>query len=229
MDINVFFRVVRRFKFIVVIGAVVAAMLALLSFARITSSGLAYREPTEWGSSQRLVVSESLPKSAPPTTPSPQELAQAYATFANSPAVTDIMRNYGTSVGKLVGSVVIYGDGSSSRIVQLDGVGASKRVALRTTLFGTRALKQYIPRINAATLPAGVTATLVPVGPPSAPTVVRKPSITRPIFVYLAAMTAVLGLIFVLENLRPAVRVQAPSDRDDDVRQMTRRTGEHSG
>ena len=92
MDINVFLRVVRRFKFLVVIGVIVAALLAIFSLTRITSSGLAYRQPTEWGSSVQLYVNESVPDGAPQTTPSPQELAQTYATYTNSEAVATIVR-----------------------------------------------------------------------------------------------------------------------------------------
>ena len=226
MDINVFLRVVRRFKFIVVVGAIVAALLAVLSFTRITTGGLAYRQPTEWGSFQRLTVSENLPLN----TPSEQDLAQTYATLVDSQPVTTRMSRYGKPRGKLVGSVVIFGDGNSSRIVQLDGVATTKADAVHTAMLGTGALQGYIPTFNKEALPRGVTAKLVPVGGPSAPKVVRKPSVTRPIFVFLAVMTAVFGLIFVLENLRPAVRVQEPSERDDDVHQMTaRRSGGQSG
>jgi hypothetical protein len=231
MDVNVFLRVVRRFKFIVVIGAIVAALLAVLSFTRITTSGLAYRQPTEWGSTQKLFVKEYVPRNAPETTPSPQELAQIYATYATSDAVTTIMRRYGKPRGKLVGSVATNTDGSASRVVQVDGVATTKLGAKLTALFGSRALAQYVSVSNRQTLPRGVKVTLVPVGGgPTTPKVIRKPSVTRPIFVFLAVMTAVFGLIFVLENLRPAVRVQEPSDRDEDVRQMTaRRTGGQSG
>jgi hypothetical protein len=232
MDINVFLRVVRRFKFIVVIGAIVACLLAVLSFTRITTGGLAYRQPTEWGSTQRLYVKEYVPRNAPQTTPSPQELAQIYATYATSDAVTTLTRRYGKPRGKLVGSVAINPDGSASRVVQIDGVATTKLDAKLTALFGSRALGQYVAVTNRETLPRGVKVTLVPVGGgPSAPEVIRKPSVTRPIFVFLAVMTAVFGLIFVLENLRPAVRVESDRDkRDDDVRQMTaRRTGGQSG
>jgi hypothetical protein len=222
MDLNLFFRVIRRFKFIVILGVIVATSLALLSFARITNDGLAYRQPKQWSSTQQLNVATYVPPRfrMNTETPDPIVVAQAYATLATSNAVATIIRREanGKPPGKLLSSNVPNFDGSASRIFALEGVSTSKAGARAMVKLATRAFYEYVPGYNAENFQPPVKVTLTQLGGPAAPKIIKSPSKTRPVFVFLAVLIAFIGIAFILENLRPAVRVQAPPlDRDDDA------------
>ena len=224
MDINLFFRVIRRFKLLVAFGVLVAAVLALLSFARITSDGLAYRQPKQWSSIQQLSVSTDVPPKFRENTetPLPQGVAQEYATLATTVGVTALIRRdaNGKPPGKILSSNVPNGDGSASRIFQLEGIGTSKIAAAAMVNLATRAFNEYLPSYNRESYPPPIVIKLKELGGPSAPEIVKSPSKTRPTFVFLAVLMAFIGLAFILENVRPAVRVQA-SAKDDEPRQMS--------
>ena len=220
MDLNLFFRVIRRFKFIVILGVIVATSLALLSFARITNDGLAYRQPKQWSSIQQLIVSTDVPPRFRDTTPVPDPVivAQDYVTLATSNAVAPLIRRHGKPPGKVVASIVSNSDGSASRTFDLQGVGTSKAAARAMAILATNALQEYLPTYNAESYPPPIKIKLTPLGHPTVPEVIKSPSKTRPVFVFLAVLIAFVGIAFILENLRPAVRVQAPPvDRDDDA------------
>jgi hypothetical protein len=224
MDINLFFRVIRRFKLLVAFGVFVAALLALLSFARITSDGLAYRQPKQWSSVQQLSVSTDVPPQFRENTetPLPQAVAQEYSTLATTVGVTALIRRdaNGKPPGKVLSSNVPNGDGSASRFFQLEGVGTSKATAIAMVNLATRALEEYLPAYNRANYPPPIVIRLKHLGGPKAPELIKSPSKTRPTFVFLAVLMAFIGLAFILENVRPAVRVQAQS-KDDEPRQMS--------
>jgi hypothetical protein len=222
MDLNLFFRVIRRFKFIVILGVIVATSLALLSFARITNDGLAYRQPKQWSSVQQLGVSASVPPKFQATiqVPDPTRVAQVYATLATSTAVTRIMRQKakGEPPGEALASNVVNSDGSTLPFVLIQGVATSKSSAVAMARLATDSLEDYLPSYNALNYPPPINIVVTRVGGPDAPKVIKSPSKTRPVFVFLAVLIAFVGIAFILENLRPAVRVQAPPvDRDDDA------------
>jgi hypothetical protein len=224
MDINLFFRVLRRFKFIIITGVIVAAALALLSFARITSNGLAYRQPKQWSSTQQLSVATRVPLQLQDhvQVPDPIGVAQDYATVATSNAVVPLIRRDagGKPPGKLLASNVPHSDGSASTTFELEGIATSSAGARAMVKLATAAFNEYLPVYNAHSYPPPIKVTVTPLGGPAAPEVIKSPSKTRPTFVFLAVLIAFIGLAFILENVRPAVRVQAPP-KDDETYQMS--------
>jgi len=230
MDLNLFFRVVRRYRFLVIFGVLVATALAILSFAKITGSGLAYRQPKQWASHENLLVTQPGFPLGQATLPigvqAPGNLstnAVIYATLASSKLVSGIMRSYGGPLGKVDAVAVTNPDGSTLPIVDIAGLATSQGVAKRTADNASKALTQYVvnEQENAKPpIPPSNRIILNSLGAPDTPQLIKSPSKTRPIFVFLAVLMAFIGLAFILENLRPAVRVQERQqdrDRDDDA------------
>jgi hypothetical protein len=221
MDINLFFRVIRRFRILIAIGVLVAALLAVLSFAKVTSSGLVYRQPKQWSSTQQLSVSTNVPIKDRVNNPIPDAvpIAQEYATLATSNAVAPIIRRDagGKPPGKLLAQDSPNSDGSASRLFELEGIATSNAAAVAMAQLSTRALLEYLPVYNATNYPPPNEVKVTRLGGPTQAKIVKSPSKTRPIFVFLAVLLAFIGLAFILENMRPAVRVQPPREEDDDT------------
>ena len=56
MDLGLYASVLWRFRWIVVIGTILAVVLTVLSVAKMTSSGLEYREPETWQAESQVVA-----------------------------------------------------------------------------------------------------------------------------------------------------------------------------
>jgi hypothetical protein len=239
MDLNLYLRVIRRFKYIVIVGVILAAMLAVLSYARVSSSGVTYRQPKLWASHVQLFVTQPgaplFQATVPPGVQAPGNFAtQAvlYASFAASPVVAELMLQHGKLPGVVEANAETTADGSTLPIIDLAGVATSPQAARLTAERGVAALRQYIVTAqDKAHVAADNRTILSALGPPELPLLIKSPSITRPIFIFLAVMIAVIGLAFVLENMRPRVRMQPPSsgNRVDARAAAASSAARHSG
>ena len=109
--------------------------------------------------------------------------------------------------GRLLAAQPVTPSGTALPYIDLSGVAASPKDAADVARRGTQALQRYIVQQQAdADIPPSDRVSLQVLSPPQPATVATGHKKTLPIAVFLGTMILVLGLAFVLENLRPAVR-----------------------
>lgn len=225
MDLNLYFRVIARFRVLVVGGVVLAACLAFFSYARVGPHGLSYRQPREFASHDQLLVTQNgfpLGQAIPaPGLQQPGNLtntAVLLASYAQSGLIRSIMLQHGAVNGVIQANALANPDGSLLPEIDIAGIATSPQAATATLRSGENALRDFVrTQQDAAKTSPRNRVILQSQGIVGAPLLLKSPSITRPIFVFLAVLMAVLGLAFILENLRPRVRMHSadsPTKRD---------------
>jgi hypothetical protein len=234
MDLNLYVRVIWRFRFLVFVGLLLAILLAFLAMAKVSFAGgspkISYRENPVYSSSAVLLVTQRgfpegrtvFPYSttdvngqAVPTTSFADptrfsDLAVFYATLAQSDAVQRLMRSHGRVQGTMTASPVTTFSGSKTAILPLlsiNGTASSAAAAQATAQAGTTAFINYLAgqQSTAGIAPSDrVVVQTVNRAEPGVVVTGRKKTI--PVVVFLTVLIATLGLAFILENLRPRVR-----------------------
>lgn len=246
MDLKLYGRVLRRFKFLVLIGLLLAIVLALLSFARVSFAGgkpaLVYRSPITYESNETLLVSQSgfpegrstFPVTNPTTDTSTfadpsrfASLADFYAYLANSDAVTEAAAR---AVGHVSGTYVatpVYSAGGSSQtlepVLQIRGLGATPEIAEQFARAGSAALRGYLnAQQTQAHIGSSERVLVTVLNAATNSTVFAGRKKTLPIVVFLAVIAATLALALMLENLRPQIRIVGASlDEHVPIRQQS--------
>lgn len=238
MDLALYTRVLWRFRLIVLLGFVLACALAFLSYARVSFAGgslkITHRHAETWESTTRLLITQPgfqigrlslgnpYPTStAPSTVPvaSPQwlaGLAQSYQELGNSDAVQTMLRRDRTVHGTMTVTAEYAGQNNSGAlpVLDVDGFGASAPDAMRASQRGAADFIAYFKqqqRLNKVA-PANRVQLQVLNRALGANVVVKRKK-TLPLVIFVAVMTAALGLAFILENLRPRVRIVTEEPR----------------
>jgi hypothetical protein len=258
MDLNLYVRVLWRFWWLVLAGLIVAAALAVLSVYRVDSTdgySLEYRQKEKWVSVATVLVTEpdfplgravfeqdvppvssNLPKTfTPEFAPSSRfiELANVYAELVTSDDVRRLILEDGPLPGAVqaVPLVATNGSDASLPMVGVRGLAATPEAAVTVAQRASDAFRRYLKvEQSLGGIPPDQRVLLTEVRHPSASTTVllEGRSKTVPVVVFLTVMLAVVGLAFVLENIRPRVRAVAvaparPAARP--VRARRRRSG----
>ncbi len=217
MDIGLLGRVVWRFKWIVVVGLVLAILLTILATFRVGTNGtLSYRQQDKWASySQVFVTQEGFPwgrlrPAGSVDTSRFVSLAILYSGFVTSDPVKRLIREKGPTIpGQVQAAAIPSSPGSQDflPIISVAGIAATKDASVRLTRRATNALVDYIRAQQSANgiRPSDRVVVQVIQGP-GRTTLLAGRSKTVPIMVFLAVLTLVMAIVFVLENLRPRVR-----------------------
>ena len=223
MDLALFGRVLHRFRVLIAVGIVVALGLAFLTVARVGFDGSTPRvelrkKPSYRVEATLLVTEPSFPwgSAAQPPSGDPTRLTaltNVYIGLANSDAVRELMSNKPGASGTIAATpsyAVLpraYAGFSSPTqlpIIVLASVGKSRTIATATAWGWIHAFRDYIRRQQAG---AGIAPSdriiVQTLKSPGRAERVNGPSPTVPIVVILGVMLAVIGLAFLLENLRP--------------------------
>lgn len=221
MDLPLFGRIVWRFKWIAVIGLVLATLLAVFSTATVSFAGgphLAYRTPTVYEADTLVLVTQKgfpwgravLPLGGPGyADPSRLALlAQLYATFVSSDAIqTQILHRGGSERVSARAMQSNQSTGSLPYII-VSGFATSPADAVHASFAGTAALKRFVEsQQNAAGIAPVDRAVLRTIQDPLTVSIAVPHKKTTPIVVFMTVILATLGLILALENLRPRVRL----------------------
>lgn len=236
MDLQLYLRVLWRFRFLVALGLLLAISLSFLSFVKVSFEGgapeVAYRKPPQWSSETTLFITQqdfSYGRVAEPYLPSDEKtgipavpiadpdrlamLTSLYAQLGNADSVRAVMRREGPVKGLLKFEPVASADGGSILpILKIQGIAKSPREAVALSTRAARAFRTWLVRQQdrAGIYPEQRIYVEV-LNRAKPPTQVTGPGKTVPVVVFLTVMTAVLGLVFVLENMRP--HVQTVADR----------------
>jgi hypothetical protein len=244
VDLTLYFGVIRRFRALIGVGAVVAVVLAVLSMVRIDLTNgkpaVRYRETQTWASRSQLLITQtgfpwgrtvlpgSVPGSSiPPGTPSFADpgrfyqLASFYSRLANSDAVQEVIKRRSNRVGTV--EAVPETDPTSSSgaafpFVDIIGSGPTPTIAKRLATIGTTAFREYIEgQQDDAGIPDSQRVDVQIVNTALPPILVQGRKKTLPIAIFLGVMIMTVGAAFILENLRPRIQVSSGSRVADDL------------
>jgi hypothetical protein len=236
VDLELYFRVLWRFRLLVAVGLTLAIALSLLSFTKISFAGglprtIAYRQAETWQSEAVLFVTQNgfpwgrtTPQYQPanpgqglPAVPVADanrlsSVAVLFAQLATTHQVQRFMRRPPRKPTDVLVATIPAPPFSNPAILPLISVKALGTSPSRAVLLANdqaRAIIRYVDRNqHAAKTPAAerVLVDEIQSPRPALATLVGKRGKTLPVIVFLAVMIATLGLAFVLENLRPGIR-----------------------
>jgi hypothetical protein len=232
MDFRMYGRVLWRFRLIVAAGFVLALLLAMLSVVRIGPSGVSYRHSELWSTTMRLLVTQrgapevrlyaQTPVTSNSPTPSSADpsiavadpnrfntLALLYSEFATSDPVRRLTLRKGRIPGQIIATAIRDSDsGVMLPLIDLTAISTSPEKAVGLARNSAAALDGYVSEEQRANkVPDSDRAMLRTIVAPRPPQVYQPRSKTMAIVVFLAVLLAAVGVAFVLENLRPRVRV----------------------
>jgi hypothetical protein len=220
MDLSLYGRVIWRFRWLVALGLILAIALSVLSIAKVSSHGLSYRKHEIWQSSSTVLLTQHgfiwgrsvVPPTQAGSTSGPgwlSGLTELYAQFANSDQVKALMLSDGASKNWTLTAAPVIPSGSSSAlpVVALAGLAYTPAGAVRATVLGRTAFMQYVKSQQAqAAIPNNERVDLQVLQDVTAPVVVQPRKKTLPLVIFLAVLSATIGLAFILENARPRVK-----------------------
>jgi hypothetical protein len=236
MDLGLYFRVIRRFRVLVLGGVVLAIGLAVLTTARVSFAGstpkLTYRQQEVFSSQASLFVTQkgfpwgsTVPQYLPgdpatgnPSTPAADPirlsaLTTLYAHLAQSDSVRRLLSLSGAPEGTITVNPVPAPPYSSPAILPLltvDAIASSPAGAVRLANQAADAFRGWLVREQAnAGIPAERRVVVQVVHRASSATLASGRTKTLPVVVFLTVLAATFGLIFVLENMRPRARAFA--------------------
>jgi hypothetical protein len=234
VDLQLYFRVLWRFKFLVALGVLLAIGLAVLSFAAPNFSGkgpmLQPRQGEQWVSySETFVTQEGFlwgqTKTTDPTKrgatggetqTNPQwfaELAVLYARLATSDPVRAILLKGGPMHGEIDAAPVLASDNNTAAalpLVRIAAIADTEQHAFDLVVRTTQAFRTFIAQLQEANkIPEGGRVRLTVIKRADKPQLLSGRSMTLPMVVFIAVMILVSGLCFILENMRPRKRPHA--------------------
>ena len=226
MDLALFFRVLWRFKAIVLLGLSLAFALAFLSYVKVDFGNgfkLSYRENAQWESLSTLFVTDpnfTLGSTSEGGTADAEAAAAAaqrmlsltalYMQLATSDQVLVMMAREAPIDG-IVQTYPITSTGDSRGdplpMMTFSAISATPERAHRLARRHIKAFQTYIRNDqNRVGVAPGKRVRVEAVRQPQVPTLLVPRKKTRPIIVFLTVAIATFGLAFILENLRPRVR-----------------------
>jgi len=233
MDLALYLRVIWRFRVLVLLGLLLAFLLALLSYTRVDfQSGaprLEYRDPHLYESRALLLVTQAgfplgraVFDEVVPVEPSagegayvskysdPAKFSQAaviYAHLFGSDEVQGLVSKETAPGASVRANPVIATGDTLLPELEITSLAETPGAAQAATLQAVDVFRRFLAREQAANkIEPGNRVVLRVLTHASDPVLVAGPPITRPLVVFLAVMSAVLALAFILENLRPRVR-----------------------
>jgi hypothetical protein len=225
MDIALFLKVMWRFKFLVAGGVLLAIGLSFLSVFKVSPTGsprVAFRQEQLWADAVTLLVApQEFPwggqvSSADADPAKFGQLAVVYANLATSDAVKQIVLGDGPvdfAKEPMLAVAVPYSYQNSSSpplpLITLEAQAATKPRAMELVKREAAAFLEYLRKRQVETgIPANQRVS-VSIVKGDQIRLLKPRSKTVPLMIFMLVMIATIGLAFMLENLRPRVRLVA--------------------
>jgi uncharacterized membrane protein affecting hemolysin expression len=229
VDFQLYARVLWRFKLLFLVGLMLAIALATLSLVRVSSDGLTYRQTELYTSATRVLITQKgfptgrLLAQDPSLDPA-QEAARLgipladpnrlnnltilYAELATSDPVLRQMRRDGPILGKIIATPVVVQDGRYTLpLIDIVAIASTPLQAIKLSLRSTTAFQTYLTQQQRVNKVPDTDRVLVEtVERPRGAKIFQARSKTMPVVIFLAVMFGIVGLAFLLENLRPRAR-----------------------
>ena len=232
MDLNLYFRVLWRFRLIVAAGFVLAIALSFASVAKVGANGsISYRQQQTWQGTTRLFVTQQgfpwgrtvLPGD-PTSVPSPStasgiqfadptrlaSIATYYAALINGDLIQRQIRT-GFPPNTVLSATAVTDPATNSPLALVDvtGTAHTRAQARSVSQEGANLFRSYIAHQQASVGIPSKQRILLQVVSTKA-TVIAGRKKTLAIVAFLAVLVATIALTFVLENLRPRIQAVAP-------------------
>ena len=232
MDLELYLRVLWRFRLLMTVGLLLASSLAILSVARVNFDGspkLEYRQQEQWVSRAMLLITEpkfpegrsvfqqSIPPAssdqvqdyAPPFA-NPERfvaLANLYGQLATSDPVRQIMLKDGRVNGVIESAPVSTVNGAASLpLLSIGGISTTPAQARRLTIRAVTAFLTFLESEQQRSgIPKSQRVVLQVIKQPTKVQLLRGRPKTLPAVIFLTVLLAVGGVVFELENLRPRI------------------------
>jgi hypothetical protein len=238
LDLELYLRVIWRFRVLVGLGFVLAVVLAVLTFARVSFAHgvpkLTYRQAETYEADSILLVGQNQSSFGGTNSANPSRfsgLATFYAQLVSSDTVQSLIARQLPASERRTVSVLAAASLPDPSVyngvlpfIAIEGFAEHPDTAIDASLIGAHVFMRYIAAQQAR---AGVRAddrVLVDlVKRPTQVRVVVPRKKTGPIAVFLAVMIATLGGAFVLENLRPRPQRLAGDESANEASAAARR------
>jgi hypothetical protein len=234
VDLALFARVVWRFRVLVLAGVSLALALSFLSLVRVDAGAgfkMSYREDEQWESLSTLFISTpgfrwgSVAAGGSAKDPEAAQAAQgrvlALTALYMQAATTDKVLALMAREGPIIGAVQTFpvtasadGSGDLLPMITFSAIAPSPVQAHQLARRHIRAFLTFL-RQDQGGIPADDRVSVDVVRQPQAPVLLQPRKKTRPIIVFLTVLIATIGLAFILENVRPRVRVLPGDGRSD--------------
>ncbi|HEY7197386.1 MAG TPA: hypothetical protein VH306_09365 [Gaiellaceae bacterium] len=246
MDLQLYTRVLLRFRYLVGGGLALAIVLALFSYYSISPSGVGHRTSETWQAETTLFLTQAGfpdgqtlpqyvngPDGAVPLADSGRMngLAFTYSKLVMSDDVRARVGRGGPIDGTYQAAAATDPNtGATAPLVTITTTAASADAAASLASRVATAFRRYIVFKQETANPPTPSAQRVlvqEISKPETPILVSGYKKTAPVIVFLAVAVATIGLAFILENLRPRVHVAAPAaaeTRQVRARSTRRRT-----
>jgi hypothetical protein len=235
IDVSLYAEVLRRHKKVVYVGVVLTLALAVLSYVRVSPSGVSYRSPESWSNQATLVLTQAgapelrsvLPTNAPGGSSSLADtsrfagLIDVYAALATSDPVIQVLRHRGlidqadlaNGANPITAAAVVSTvSGGTTPMMTLTATAPSAAKATKLTLGATSALLNYVEqRQAAAKIPNNDRIEIRVVKSADVPTLVKPRSKALPILVLLAGLIATAAVAFTRDNVARRQRIPSLS------------------
>jgi hypothetical protein len=236
LDLQLYLRVLWRFRLLVLAGVLLGLTLAFFSVVRVSFEGgratFYHRQSEVWQSEAMLFVTQrgfpwgrtapeyvpsSPNESAPPVPASDptrlSSLATLYAEFAKGDFVQSIVGR----AGRLVEVTPVPAPPLSSPptlpIISVRALGPSPKFATVLAQRTANALATFVRRQqDEAAIPDAERVQIETFARANGPLLVNGRGKTVPLVVFIATLMASLGLAFILENLKPRVSTAARAE-----------------
>jgi hypothetical protein len=230
VDLPLFLKVIWRFKLLVATGTSLAIALAFLSIAKVNPGGsphVAFRQSQIWADDVTLLVApqrfpwggSALSASADPAVYG--QLATIYANLATSDAVKQIVLREGPvdfAKEPMLATVVPYSYQNSSSpplpLITLEAQAESKQRAIDLVQREARGFLAFLHMQQTQNNIPQNRRVRVSIVKADQIRLLKPRSKTVPIMIFMLVMIATLGLAFMLENVRPRVRL-VPREQPD--------------
>ena len=253
MDLVLYLRVLWRFRLLVAAGLALALLLAVLAYANISFDGGLTLEPrgTETWQSQSVVLitqtgfpygravpeySQADPDSGAPPVPLGDQdrfaaLAQIYSKLANSDQVRIALRDDVAIPGDVMAEATVNESGQPLPLMTITATSNTAADAQKLANGTMDAFRRYVEEQQVrADIPSGERTRLEVLERGEEPLLLAPRKKTLPGLVFFAVMIGMLGLIYILENLRPQPRttpapgeawlMSVPEEEPEDEEQL---------
>ena len=233
MDLTIFFRVIWRYRILVMTGLLLAILAAFFAMVRISPGGsepLSLRGDKEYASYTTLFVTQAgFPwgrlaqgeDSSANNAGRLASLATLYSKLADSDPVDELNKAALPSTGwKIESAPVLDGAGLSSPLplVRIAALANSAELAAKAAGTAAASLQAFVTtRQRANDIPGADRVVLQLIKGPEKPVLVHGRSFTPPIIAFLLIAIITLALPFILDNVRRSIagaRAAGAAERD---------------
>jgi hypothetical protein len=219
MDLRLYGRVIYRFRYVVIAGFILACALTFLTVFRVGSGGISYRQQQTYRATEILFLTQ--PGDPVVTTgdiPDLSGYSEIYVQFANGDQVRQRVAGTGLlRFGDYQASPVFGTTPDPLPSIAINGFAHTPALAKRIAHIAANAVRSNLTdKQIAADVPEKKRVLLSTINAPTKAVVAEGRKLTVPIVIFLSVLIVTLGLVFILENLKPRPAPRRSREREPE-------------